>query len=201
MRPWLLRLLAVALVVGLPPAMGKADRAVACVCVGQLSPQQEMQGSDAVLAGSVVAVYLSEDQRRAIFEMEVARWWKGDHYETVYLTSSGSPCAVWYERSNQIRPLKDYVGKSYLIYADRWDDQLIPDHCGNTEEIGSASDIQALGVGATPVPGTSAPRPAVLEEQFRYPLSAWATGVLAFVVLAVAGVGFLIVRSWRQTSL
>ena len=201
MRSWLLRLAAIALLIGLPPAMGKPDRAVACSCGEQLSPQQEMQGSDAVLAGRVVAVYLSEGQRRPIFEMEVARWWKGDHYETVYLASSGSSCARWYERSNQIRPLKDYVGKSYLIYADRWDGQLIPDYCGNTEEIGSASDIQSLGVGATPVPGTSAPRPAVLEERFRYPLSAWATGVLAFMVLAVAGTGFLIVRSWRQTSL
>lgn len=172
-----------------------------------------MEKHDAVLVGRVASVYQvgTGQQGDLVFEMEVYRWWKGDLYETVFLIGGRVTGACrWYEPSNEYRPNKVYAGKTYIVYADRvgsrgFDsdlppDTLVPDGCSRTEEVTDLQDPHGLGVGQAPLSGASAPRPASGEEGFRYPLSGWATGVLAFVVLALAGAGFLIVQSWRHTS-
>ncbi|MXY72662.1 MAG: hypothetical protein F4Y97_06430 [Dehalococcoidia bacterium] len=213
MRRWLVRFAAIAMLVGLPPTV-KPESAAACACEAPGSPSEEMEKHDAVLLGQVASVYqVGTGQRRdLVFEMEVYRWWKGDLYETVYLIGGRvtGDCR-WYEPSNEYRPNRVYAGKTYIVYADRvgsrgFDsdlphDTLIPDGCSRTEEVADLQDPHGLGVGQAPLSGAAAPRPAGGEEGFRYPLSAWATGVLAFVVLAVAGAGFLIVQSWRHTTL
>ena len=203
MWAWLLRIVVAALLVGVPPSLA-AERASACVCVAPPSFSEEVGTSDAVFAGRIVAVHLSQDRTQVIAEMEATRWWKGDRQQTVFLHSGGSAdCVPWYDPGWQHLPLEDYVGKSYLVFADKRLGEFIPDVCGNTRAISDADrplELAELGPGTAPIPGTSAARPAVWEEGLTFPFPAWATGVLAFVVLAMGGVGFLLVRSRREPT-
>lgn len=217
MRSRIVRLAAIALLLGLPLAV-RPESAHACACVSPGSPREEVETHDAVLLGRVVSVRQvgTGQLRDLVFEMEVHRWWKGELYETVFLIGGRviGDCR-WYEPSNEYRSRQEYVGKTYIVYADTigssgFDsdlphDTLIPDGCSLTEEVTDLQDPHGLGPSQAPEPGTVAPRPGEAS-----PPSAGETGtgtvtrlceadgaaavLLAGVAVILAGLGFTATR-------
>lgn len=213
----LLRLAAIALLLGLPSAV-RPESAHACACMSPGSPREEVEKHDAVLLGRVVSVQQvgTGHLQDLVFEMEVHRWWKGDLYETVFLIGGRvtGDCR-WYEPSNEYRSRQEYVGKTYIVYAgtigsrgfdsDLPHDTLIPDGCGLTEEVTDLQDPHGLGPGQAPEPGTVALGPGEALPPIvgrtgggmAAPLcevDAPATALVAVVAVALAALGFAATR-------
>ena len=90
---------------------------------------------------------------RTVYEFKVYTVWKGELNEVIYLNvlESRDNCGNW----------SSSVGQEWLLYGP-------PGLCGQTTWLQSAhQDITELGEGSSPIPGTSAPIPQILQETMR----------------------------------
>ncbi len=175
MRSRLLRLVAIALLLGLPPAL-RAEPALACVCGEALSPAEELQEAAAVFAGTLVDVTDHEDGDGwlfLLFEFDVIQVWKGNPGPTMAVKAYLTSCLPHRE-----------LGEDHLVYA-----YAVPGEeylslggaCGNTGLLAyyTQDDLAALGPGQAPAPDS-------LSDADSPP--SWATGLLAGLVAALGGV-------------
>ena len=196
MRSWLLRLAAVALLLGLPPAL-RTERVLACSCGGPPSIQESLEEATAVFAGRVVDMeaWRTEDDYGIHVTFAVSRVWKGPAgAELVAYTSSlgAGDCGF---------PLE--LGEEYLVYA--YDEAFEIWLCTRTAPIWYAEDdLEELGERHAPVAGATGevevvapPQPpavgtgAAASQQAGGDLLWW---LLASVAVALAGTGVVFVR-------
>ena len=125
----------------------------ACSFTRPGSPTLELQKSTYVFAGKVVAVYRVPNDE--VYEFKVDTVWKGPLYETTYVVGllesyAGTSCA------GSLHPFT--LGRNYLVY----DDHHVASRSGLLEQ--RSEDLAELGKGSSPVPGTKAPLPEILQE-------------------------------------
>lgn len=145
MRPWLLRLAAIALLLSLPAAM-HTERARACDC-DWVPLFEAMDDSDAVFAGTLIAGGEGDSA-----EFEVSRVWKGDVEATtlVYFDGGGTSCEMWLDK-----------GEEYLVFAyrDYPNEILFTGFCTRTTELKHAQQtVEALARGDLRGPDRWSPR-------------------------------------------
>ena len=138
----------------------------ACTCqYPGPSPSEAFEEASLVFSGTVLAKHsfkilgeISEvsggttsrelERVEDVYRIRVDRIWKGELDEIIYLSvyNSLNSCAGGAS-----------VGSRYLVY-----DGLSP--CGRTRLLSSAGqDLAGLGRGRSPIPGTSAPTPRVMQ--------------------------------------
>lgn len=193
MRTWLIRLSAIALLVGLAFA-ARTERAFACTC-GGLTPLEVLAYDEfeAVFAGEVIA---GGGYNVAVVEFQVSRVWKGDLDATEVMRKGGlgTTCDFGLE-----------VGKEYLAYAyrDQPGEPLKVDLCTTPllEYAYEELDLDARGPGQPPgtgavVPGQGrVPQPpgtgtSMLWEPQLRAADGWVVALLVVATLALAGAGF-----------
>ena len=204
--PPMLRLVGVALLVGLPPLM-TAEKVSACMCPEYLTIGEEMALSEAVFAGRVESWEEFDWQVEAwvvLVEFEVARVWKGPAYETRWVgafPSDGFNCGAF----------SFDQGAEYLVYAatDAEISRTYPDTlwafaCERTRLLEAAEeDLDYLGPGQPPVLGWVAPRPE--EQALPRPPDAgiWtlrgSTGIDGWTFAVGAGLAFLLAGLGRAS--
>ena len=198
MRSRLLRLAAIALLVGLPPAL-RTESALACSCSGVPGLWESVEEATAVFAGRVVDLesWQTEDDYGVHVTFAVSRVWKGPaSAELVANTRSlgAGDCGA---------PLR--LGEEYLVYA--YDETLDIWLCTRTLPLAYAEeDLATLGEGHAPVAGATGDVEAVVRPPPRAPnagsgaiASQEAGGealwwLLAVVTLALAGTGAVFLR-------
>ena len=193
MRPWVLRLAAIALLIGLPPAVG-ADRAFACSCIEPSPPLEAMEEAATVFAGTVVAAR-SRGTGGKLYEFEVSRVWKGLPSAKKEVVTDAD-CGYFFKE-----------GEEYLVYAYPWGRVFETNSCTRTTRMDRASDdLSALGEWRAPEPARGPYRPPVQEGEgtplrgHSSPLSDWAIGLLAAASVAVVVTGVVAIRRHaRQT--
>lgn len=194
MRSRILRLAAIALLVGLPPAV-RPEQAVACSCAGPPPTIEEfLEEARSVFVGTVAREREFGDEYRTtvVTEFRVSTVWKGPALETIYLTHRPGPCQGGYTE-----------GVEYLVYVPSgW---RAPGYCDRDMSLGRAQrDLAILGDGQPPEPGTSNGIPFALREAWLSEdsplLPAWGIGLLVAGALFLAGAGFRVARRRaRQT--
>lgn len=156
------RVVSIALLVGVLWLLGNTGQAYACSCVEPGSPLEELETSAAVFAGQVVSVegvfdpdaapYSPED--RTTVEFEVSAVWKGVVHERMYVTTrpDGASCGFTFVE-----------GEEYVVYAH---DSAEVDGgygvylCSRTALLSQAQpDLDALGEGDAPQAGIGGPAP------------------------------------------
>ncbi len=162
MGPWLFRLLAVALLIGIPSAV-KPDSALACTCGALGSPAENLQVAPVVFAGRVVSVSAVDDDdsgwARFVAEFEVLYVWKGRLHSTRFVDSTSgiaAPCGRRFE-----------VGVEYIVYTGADDDEpgtiLSSSVCSPTALLGDLEHhIEVLGEGHRPLAGMAGPEDSVV---------------------------------------
>lgn len=198
MRPWLLRLAAIALLLGLPPAM-RTESAHACSCAELPGVWESVEEATAVFAGRVEALegWESGDDYGVHVTFAVSRVWKGPaSAELVANTRSlgAGDCGA---------PLR--LGEEYLVYA--YDETLDIWLCTRTLPLAYAEeDLATLGEGHAPVPGATGDVEAVVRPPPGAPnvgsgaIASQEAGndahwwLLAAVTVALAGTGVVFVR-------
>lgn len=198
MRSRLLRLLAIALLLGLPPAM-RTESALACSCAEIPGVWESVEEATAVFAGRVEALegWETEDDYGVHVTFAVSRVWKGPaSAELVANTRSlgAGDCGA---------PLR--LGQEYLVYA--YDETLDIWLCTRTLPLANAEeDLATLGEGHAPVPGATDDVEAVVRPPPGAPnvgtgaIASLEAGndahwwLLAAVTVALAGTGVVLVR-------
>ena len=156
---------------------------MACSCVEPLPPLEAMESASAVFVGKVVSHGLYENDRDAtwVTQFEVTTVWKGPPYETFYIQQSdGSTCEYGFRE-----------GEEYLVYADGgWWGTWGTSICSRTTRLTRAQeDLEALGAGQVPSPGTTSDRPAVLDLQDAAAFPVWAMALLSAAVVVASVLG------------
>ncbi len=211
MRPWLLRLAAIALLLGVPSA-AKPESVLACICGALGPPAENLQIAPVVFAGRVISVSAVEDDdggwARFVAEFEVLYVWKGRLHSTRFVDSTSgiaAPCGRRFE-----------VGVEYIVYTGADDDEpgtiLGSSVCSPTTLLGDLEHhIEVLGEGRRPLAGMASPEDVVvpLPPDAGTGLSDppgqnwWGFAALLgalTVVLVAAGLGFAAAgRRARQT--
>lgn len=198
MRPWLVRLAAIALLVGLPPAL-RTESALACSCGPPPGVWESVEEATAVFAGRVEALegWESGDDYGVHVTFAVSRVWKGPaSAELVANTRSlgAGDCGA---------PLE--LGEEYLVYA--YDETLDIWLCTRTLPLAYAEeDLATLGEGHVPVAGATGEVEVVVPpppgppnvgtgdaaaQQAGSDLPWW---LLAAVTVALAGTGAVLAR-------
>lgn len=148
--------LAAALMVGLVLIAGPyAGPARACSCAGVPSVEEGLRGSDAVFSGEMVRGGVQDPDPEdgtmiGGIEFRVDRSWKGVSGDSAVVYGQATPyygkleegqmytensCAYLFEK-----------GRSYLIYASRYEDGFQVGGCDRTAPLASADrDLDALG--------------------------------------------------------
>lgn len=126
-------------------ALFTTARADACDCPTQSQPDA-LAAAVAVFEGRVLEVspaVVEEGAPAVKVALSVVRSWKGAEHERITLRTPGDAdaCGVSFAR-----------GESYVVYATEHAESLWVDRCGRTRRVADASaDLQALGLGVTPV--------------------------------------------------
>ena len=150
MRVWQALALASAMLTG-----GVATAAPAR-CFMPVSVSEELERSDAVFAGKVIAdeyrpLKTSTGQGEVLtVRFAVEKWWKGAKSEEVILyTSTIRHSERLY--SFMAEDFRFSVGERYLVYASGSSDSLRTNGCRRTKKLGLADeDLQKLGEGKAP---------------------------------------------------
>ena len=186
MRTWLLRLAAIALLLGLPSAI-RPDSASACICV-ESDPAEMFDRADVVFAGKA----LSWGGVGSPAEFQVSRVWKGTAYATRLVDIGGEIL----DDGSVVRTSCDArfeQGEEHLIYAYYGDESrhIVSTNVCSVLLLEYAQEhLDALGEGEPPVPGMV---PA--EANSASGLPSWAIGLIGAAVAAVlAGLGFAAIR-------
>ncbi|HKC88075.1 MAG TPA: hypothetical protein VKG02_18970, partial [Blastocatellia bacterium] len=150
MRVWQALALASAMLTG-----GLATAAPAR-CSKPVSVLAELEKSDAVFAGKVIAeeyrplkTSTAQDEVLTV-RFAVEKWWKGARSEEVILYTSTIRNS---ERiiSSEEEDFRFSVGERYLVYASGAPDDLRTNGCRRTKKLESADeDLQKLGEGGAP---------------------------------------------------
>ena len=123
------------------------QRADACSCAAPPPPKEAAAAAAAVFEGRVESVSAGDPANPRKVVLHVVRSFKGDlTKERIELTTAahGAACGYGFE-----------AGKSYLVYANEHQGALQTNLCSRTRPISEADeDVQALGMGATPVDPT-----------------------------------------------
>ncbi len=192
MRSWLLRLLAVALVVGLPSAT-RPDSASACICV-ESHPLEVFDRADVVFAGKP----LSWGGIGSPAEFQVSRVWKGTAYATRLVVFGGETL----DDGSVVRTSCDArleQGEEHLIYAYYRDESrhIVSTNVCSVLLLEDAQEhLDALGAGEPPVPGMV---PAEANSDSGFP--SWAIGLIGAtggVLIAALGLVAISRRRARQ---
>lgn len=163
-----------------------AGTAHACSCAGTLSVAEELRASDAVFSGEMIRGGV-EDPRPGDgtmmggIEFRVIDSWRGVSDETAVVYGQAAP---YYGKLEEGKMYTDnsctYLfekGKSYLVYASRYQGGLGAFSCSRTTTLGSAQkDLDALGPPAGRLTDTGGPvlLPAVLlAATAAFSVSAW----------------------------
>ena len=139
------------------------DPAYACSCAENPPPLEALERSAVVFAGRVVSLKTLErldDTWSSLdpvtVEFEVSRVWKGQDYQTTYLTTarSGASCGFTFVE-----------GEEYLVYSHNATTVSL---CSRTRSMAEAEeDLQALGEGSSPETGAVGPTPTVPDTEGR----------------------------------
>lgn len=130
-----------------------ADRASACSCIYHGTPQEELQRSSSVFAGTVLSIsrtatsYVGSTDAKAV-RFGVSSVWKGDQRSvlTVHIGQGGGDCGYPF-----------VVGKQYLVYTYESMGTQYAITCSRTAELASAAtDLAALGPGTGDLKGSMA---------------------------------------------
>ena len=201
MRSWLLRLAAIAVLLGLSPAV-RTERAMACSCAPPASPLVALEQSAAVFSGELVSI---DGYWGAILTFEVSRVWKGPVEETLVLTTSSlgaGDCGYPFD-----------AGRAYLVYADAGGGDFLGVWlCRGTTPLEYAQeDLEFLGEGQIPGAAATAPETEDPEQSEVSPppsppetgggmasgqstTDGQAIGLMAAVTIALAGLGLVAFR-------
>ena len=161
-------LVSLALLVGVLWFLGNPETVHACKCAQPRTPAEELEKFSAVFAGIVVSIRHSYDpdagsvspEDRTTVGFEVSTVWKGTVHEDMYITTppTGGSCGFTFIQ-----------GEEYIVYAY---DSAYADGgytvgiCSRTALLGQAqADIDALGEGNRPQPGTGGPAPEEPTEE------------------------------------
>jgi len=139
--------------------------ALACTCVGPVSPNEKLRSADVVFAGEVIAEskvgwwsswikfkwsppFIERTdafyQSRTVFEVTTV--WKGDIFAKTSVVS-GPPSTCGYG----FRP-----GEEYIVYAGRFEGGMRTGACwGNNKLSRAGEDLAAFGAGKPPAPNPS----------------------------------------------
>ena len=142
----------------------------ACSCVQPGPPSEELKVSAAVFAGRVFLVEHSYDPEgrfvtpddRSTIGFEVSAVWKGTVHESMYITTppTGGTCGFTFVE-----------GEEYIVYAydSHYDDGgYSTGICTRTSHLGEArQDLDELGAGDAPLPGTGGPAPDPTKNPVR----------------------------------
>ena len=167
---------------------------MACSCAEPRPTIEEfLADARSVFVGTVVRERAFGDEHRTavVTEFRVSTVWKGPRLETIYLTHRPGPCQGGYTE-----------GVGYLVYVPSgWQ---APGSCDRDRPLGHAQrDLEILGEGQPPEPGTSNGIPLALREAWLNDdsplLPAWAIGLLVAGALVLAGAGFRVIRRARRT--
>lgn len=145
-----------------------------------------MESAPAVFAGKVLAHGLYDGDW--VTEFRVTTVWKGPLHETFYIEQEdGSTCEYGFRE-----------GDEYLVYArggifyaagwryGSWGTGI----CTRTTSLDRAQeDLDALGEGKAPTPGTSSERPLILDLEGDAGLPVWAVVLLSVGAVAVVAFG------------
>jgi MYXO-CTERM domain-containing protein len=135
------------------------SRAHACSCMPQ-TPRDAFEGAVAVFEGHVAEVQPppeTDGTGQFTVRMKVVRAWKGIESEEAVVTTAANSATCGYNFA---------VGTSYLVYAGAIDGKLDVSLCSRTQPIAAAGeDLEALGLGATPVQPQAAPTEVKAEQQ------------------------------------
>lgn len=135
----------------------------ACTCVGPLSPAYELEHSDAVFRGEVI----SKSGARTLcgssgefsapnlaVKFKVNTVWKGEINETTFIATNYHEAACGY-------PFR--IGEEYIVYANEWNGILWVGLCSRTRQASySQKDLEFLGKGWSPEPGSSGVTPVLV---------------------------------------
>lgn len=142
----------------------------ACSCVMPGSPQQELNESDAVFAGTVenvadgiagTGVGPTGLSRGIYVTFDVSTTWKGPQHKTLVIKTAAQGASCGY-------PFKE--GNEYLVYANEEygveNGKLTANLCSRTARLNEAdTDLNALGSGITPTKGQNyVPRPVRYQQ-------------------------------------
>ncbi len=149
------------------------DLILACTCAPPGTPTEELQKSDAVFIGSVIALTPVNRDQSGMFlfhkiKFEVKSSWKGvDLGEVTVITAIQSGmCGFPFEQ-----------GSTYLVYAFAQGDSLLTNICTRTRSLSQAKeDLDELGkplVTAVEegVPGTTIPQTSYLRQNYPNPFN------------------------------
>lgn len=152
MPPWLRRLAAILLLLGLSPLVS-TERASACLC-GPIDPMELFEEADAVFAGRVTAD--GESAGRPA-EFRVARVWKGSDYAIRFVGVGGVIRPDGLVTVTSCDP-QFRQGEEYLVYAYRVDagEPLQTSYCGIAWLGHAQAHLDALREGRLPRTGTAA---------------------------------------------
>ena len=174
-----------------------AERASASSCLPPRPPHEALEHADAVFGGEAVAMRLLLPASRqggswsstdpVLVEFLVSEVWKGQPYETMFVTT---------RRSSRRGGFDFKVGQRYLVYAQDGEVWL----CGRTKHIrAAAEDFEVLDKGTAPAPGTSELRPEFRQDWLWRNLTTNQMYVLA-QILAFGLLGALTWFAWRRRA-
>jgi len=131
----------------------------ACSCMPQ-NTRDALEGAVAVFEGHVVEVQPppeTDGTGQFTVRMKVVRAWKGIESEEAVVTTPANSATCGYNFA---------AGTSYLVYAGAIDGKLDVSLCSRTQPIAAAGeDLEALGLGATPVQPQASPTQVKAEQQ------------------------------------
>ncbi len=188
-RSWLLRIVAVALLLGLPPAL-RVERTLACSC-DVPTPQEAHQIADIVVAGRAVRLHTpgpgeSNDASDNAWELKIFVVWKGHPYETIWV------------RADYLCDVGLSEDREYVVYGvvdPRDEGTVFSSVCTGTRSLHSLGNwlggdyLRPLGEGQPPEPGTAGPKPSWLKAAADTAVPSWAIGLMAVGAVILAGGG------------
>ena len=129
----------------------------ACSCIKPGPPSEALEESAMVFEGKVVSVRKYErldgtwsGADPVVVEFDVRTIWKGYDYQTFYLTTGRSDASCGF---------RFVEGEEYLVYTRN---AVTVNICSRTSSLSEAeNDLEALGEGQSPTPGTVGPIPTV----------------------------------------
>jgi len=135
------------------------SQAHACSCMPQ-TPRDAFEGAVAVFEGHVVEVQPppeNDGTGQFTVRMKVVRAWKGMESEEATVTTPANSATCGYNFA---------AGTSYLVYAGAIEGKLDVSLCSRTQPIAAAGeDLEALGLGATPVQPQANPTEVKAAQQ------------------------------------
>lgn len=167
--------LALVILISVPWIFVNVDRVQACSC-GPIAPSEMLERGGTIFSGEAVAKHILYQDVRApfsvwyldqladsmpdlhlaqiVYEFRIETIWNGPAYEYVYLRSHfPEACGAVF-----------YPGEQYLVYSGDDIDDMWVGLCGSELLEFAQDDLDELGAGRSPDPGTRGPKPPIMSE-------------------------------------